>query len=115
MRVTSFKLFSGTVTADGDTKANATLIKTVFRKSGIFFIKATGVSGTDPTLDVDIITYDRITEDWYVIGSFTQITADGKQAMYIPEVGEKVAIQYAKGGTSTPTFPIKVGAILRDN
>ena len=115
MKVTNFQLFSGTITADGHTKAVATAIKTVFRKSGIFFIKATGVSGTDPTLDLDIITYDPITEAWYVIGSFKQIVADGQQGMYIPEVGEKVAIQYVKGGTSTPTFPIKVSAILRDN
>jgi len=115
MEVTSFELFDDTVTADGNTKAEGTLIQTIYRKSGIFFIKATSVSGTNPTLDVDIITYDPITEDWYVIGSFTQITADGQEAIYIPEVGEKIAIQYAKTGTDTPTFPIKVGAILRDN
>jgi len=117
--VTNFQLFSGTITANGDTKDGTAVgnrpIPTIFRKSGIFFIKATGVTGTDPTLDVDIITYDPITEAWYVIGSFTQIVADGQEAIYIPEVGEKIAIQYVKGGTSTPTFPIKVGAILRDN
>jgi len=115
MRVTNFQLFSGTKIADGNTKANATLIRTVFRKSGIFFIKVSAVSGTsNPTLDVDIITYDKITDDWYVIGSFTQITATGKEAIYIPEVGEKVAIQYVIADTN-PSFTFKVSAILRTN
>ena len=112
MRVTNFELFDGTVTADGNTKAVATAIKTVFRKSGIFFIKAASVSGTDPTLDVDIITYDKITNDWYVIGSFKQFTATGKLRMYIPATDEELAIQYAITGTDTPTFTWKVSTIL---
>lgn len=110
---TNLQLFSGVATASGDTKL--TPIKTGHRKSGLFFIKVSASGGTgSPTLDVDIITYDEKTEAWYVIGTFTQLTTTGSEAIYIPEVGKKIAIQYAIADTN-PTFTFKVGAILRIN
>ena len=108
----SLLLFSGTKIASGDTKL--TPMKVGHRKGGLFFIKVSDVSGTsDPTLDVDIISYDEITDDWYVIGSFTQVTATGKEAIYIPDVGKKIATQYAIADTN-PSFTWKVSMILKD-
>lgn len=110
---TNLQLFSGTATSSSNTKS--TPIKTGHRKGGLFFIKVSASGGTgSPTLDVDIITYDKITESWYVIGSFTQLTTTGSEAIYIPEVGKEIAIQYALADTN-PTFTFKVGAILRIN
>lgn len=105
------KLFEGTKTENGDTKSES--IKIGYVKGGRFFIKVSAASGTDPTLDVDIINYDEITEDWYVLGSFDQFVSTGKQELYIPDVGNEIAIQYAIADT-TPSFTFKVGAILKD-
>ena len=107
----SLLLFSGTKTASGDTKL--TPLKAGHRKDGSAFIKVTAVGGTsDPTLDVDIISYDEETDDWYVVGSFTQFTATGKQRIYIPATDEKLAIQYAIAD-SNPSFTFKVSVILK--
>jgi len=108
----NLKLFDGTITEDGETKSVG--IKVQDFRGGWFFIKVSAPSGTDPTLEVDIITYDKTTEAWYVIGYFDQFVAAGEQALYIPDVGEEIAIQYRITGTDTPSFPAKVGAILRD-
>jgi len=107
----SLLLFSGTKTASGDTKLT-TPLEAGHRKDGAAFLKVTAVGGTsDPTLDVDIISYDEKTDDWYVIGSFKQMTATGKQRMYLPATDELLAIQYEITGT-TPSFPVKVSTIL---
>ena len=112
MKASNLLLFSGTKTASGNTKL--TPLETGHRKGGLFFIKVSAVDGTsDPTLDVDIISYDDETDDWYVIGSFTQVTATGKEAIYIPDVGKKIATQYAIADTN-PSFTWKVSTILKD-
>ncbi|MCK4784543.1 MAG: hypothetical protein KAV87_12395 [Desulfobacteraceae bacterium] len=108
----SLPLFSGTKSASGNTKLAP--LETGHRKDGSAFIKVSAVSGTDPTLDVDIISYDEETDDWYVIGSFTQFTTTGKERIYIPATDEKLAIQYEITGTNTPTFTWKVSTILKD-
>jgi len=105
-------LFSGTKTASGNTKLTAQ--EAGHLKDGSGFMKITAVSGTDPTLDVDIISYDEETDDWYVVGSFKQFTATGKQRLYIPATDEQLAIQYVITGTDTPTFTWKVSTILKD-
>lgn len=104
-------LFSGTKIADGNTKL--TPQETGHLKDGAAFIKVSAMSGTSsPTLDVDIISYDEKTDDWYVIGSFKQMTATGKQRMYIPATDEKLAIQYVIAD-SNPSFTFKVSVILK--
>ena len=43
---------------------------------GVFILEASQGAGTytNETLDVDIVSYDKYTDDWDVIASFTQIT-----------------------------------------
>ena len=112
MKGSSLLLFSGTKTASGNTKT--TPLKTGHRKDGSGFIKVSAVSGTDPTLNADIISYDEETDDWYVVASFDEFTTTGKQRLYIPATDEKLAIQYEITGTNTPTFTWKVSTILKD-
>ena len=111
MLAASLFLFSGTVDDSGDN--TATPMKTGHRKDGSGFIKVTAASGSDPTLDVDIISYDKETDDWYVVGSFKQFTTTGKQRLYIPATDEKLAIQYVTTGTNE-SFTFKVSTILKD-
>ena len=108
----SLLLFSGTKTESGDNKT--TPMKAGHRKDGSAFIKVSAASGTNtPTLKVDIISYDEETDDWYVICTFTPLTATGKERMYIPATDEKLAIQYVITGTD-PSFTFKVSTILKD-
>lgn len=108
----SLLLFSGTKVESGNSKL--TPLEAGHRKDGSAFIKVTAVSGTgSPTLDVDIISYDEETDDWYVIGTFTQLTAEGKERIYLPATDEKLAIQYVIADTS-PSFTFKVSVILKD-
>ena len=112
MKGSNLLLFSGTKTASGNTKT--TPLDTAHRKGGWFFMKVSAASGTgSPTLNVDIITYDAETDDWYVIGSFDEFTTTGKDAIYIPDTGMLTAIQYAIADTN-PSFTWKVSSILKD-
>ncbi|MBA7544565.1 hypothetical protein ES705_36926 [subsurface metagenome] len=112
MEPINLKLFEGTENEDGDTKLKS--IRVGLNKDGLFFIKVSAVSGTDPTLNVDIISYDEITEDWYVIGSFDEFTTTGKQALYIPGIGKEIGIQYAITGSAGQSFTWKASTILKD-
>ncbi|MCK4793581.1 MAG: hypothetical protein KAV87_58170 [Desulfobacteraceae bacterium] len=112
MKGSNLLLFSGTKSSSGNTKTTG--LKTGHRKDGSGFIKISAVSGTDPTLNVDIISYDEGTDDWYVVGSFDEFTATGKQRIYIPATDKELAIQYEITGTNTPTFTWKVSTILKD-
>ena len=106
------KLFEGIKTADGNTKT--AYIDAGIYKGGLFFLKSSAVSGTDPTLDVDIITYDEETDDWYILDSFDrQDTSGNKQQLPIPDIGKRIAIQYKIDGTD-PSFTFKVSTILKD-
>jgi len=111
MRSQSIKLFSGTKTASGDTKT--AFIDVQGFKGGLFFIKCSTASGTTPTLDAKIITYDKKTADWYDLVTFTQLTDVGKEMKSSTDVGQRIAIVYTIGGT-TPSFTFIVSAILKN-
>ena len=110
MRSQSIKLFSGTKTASSDTKT--AFIDVQGFKGGLFFIKCSAVSGTTPTLDAKIITYDKKTADWYELVAFTQLTTTGKEMKSSTDAGQRIAIEYTIGGT-TPSFTFIVSAILK--
>jgi len=105
------ELFSGTKTESGDSKG--AFIDVEEFKGGLFFLKCTAKSGTSPTLDVKIITYDKKTADWYDLVTFAQLTDVGRQMKSAPDVGGRIAISYVIGGT-TPSFTFTVSAILKN-
>lgn len=59
-----------------DGNAHSTPVDTKYVTEGIFVLEASQGAGTytNETLDVDIEVYDALTDDWYVLTSFTQIT-----------------------------------------
>jgi len=106
--ITELKMYSGTVTAGGDTKA--TPLSTRLFKGGLFFIKCTAITGG--TLAVKVITYDKATDDWYDLVTFTALTATGKEMkVQNADIGSKIALIWTYAGT-TVTFG--VGTILKN-
>jgi hypothetical protein len=79
---------------------------------GVFFLEVTAASGTSPTLDVDIQTYDIVGGDWHTLVSFTQAIGTGKEMKTSGYLGEQIRINYTIGGTD-PSFTFSVGAIVK--
>ena len=105
---TELTLYSGTVTANGDTKTNPIGVRQF--KGGLFFIKCSAITGG--SLAVKVITYDPATDDWYDLVDFTAITATGKEMkVQNADIGTRIALVWTYAGTSV-TF--KVGACLKD-
>jgi len=106
------QLYSGTATASGDTYTSP--VGTKYAKEGTFFLDITAVSGTSPTLDVTLRVYDRFSDDWYLLGTFTQKNSTGIDIGQIQYgLGEKVAIKYVISG-SNPSFTFSVNATFKE-
>lgn len=68
-------------------------------------LDVTAVSGTNPTLDVEIETAsDSSGSNLDTLGSFSQRTATGSQRLKFHGVDRFVRYRRTIGGTSTPTF-----------
>ena len=98
-------------TSSGDTKSAPKEVAEY--REAVFFLKVTSVSGTDPTLDVKIVTYDPASGDWFDLVSFTQATGTTKEMKAVSSgLGHKIAVEYTIGGT-TPSFTFSVGCVLK--
>lgn len=105
-------LFSGTAGATGNTQSTPKVCR--YSKEGVFFLDVTAASGSSPTLDVTIHTYDEVGGNWHLLGTFDRMTATGTDVGYIASgLGEKLSVTYTIGGT-TPSFTFKVAVNLKD-
>jgi len=105
---TELTMYSGTVTGDGDTKANPIDVHDF--KGGAFTIKCAAITGG--TLTVKVMTYDPITAAWYELAAFTALSAAGQERKVVSaDIGTKIALEWTYAGT-TATF--QVGANLKD-
>ena len=112
MRVISKVIFlpSAARTTSGDTRASRVDASNFYE--GLFFLDVTAVSGTSPTLDVVIETYDELSGKWFPIATFSQFTATGSELKTATGLGQALACRYTIGGTE-PSFTFSVGAILK--
>lgn len=105
-------LFSGTAGATGNTQSTPKVCR--YSKEGVFFLDVTAASGSSPTLDVTINTYDAVGGNWHLLASFDQMTTTGTDVGYVEYgLGDKLSITYTIGGT-TPSFTFTVAAHLKD-
>lgn len=101
-------IFDGTVTKSGDSYSSAINIDK-FTEANLY-LKITDVSGVDPTLDIDVMTYDSLTDAWYKVGDFDQKTEVGLDVGFVQYgLGEKAAIKYVVSGTDS-SFTFKISA-----
>jgi hypothetical protein len=99
-------LFSGTVTASGNTADIDVSLYSVIEIE----VKVTSVSGTTPTLDVYIEGKFEATGDYKVLASVTGITSTGIWFITInPLAFRYIRVRWVVGGT-TPSFTFTVVA-----
>jgi len=99
--------------------AHTTTVKTKYKTEGTFILEVSQASYSDETIDVDIEVYDLLTDDWYVIASFTQVTDASSTAQQelinIPYgLGEKISCEWTiTGGDSTNKYTLTVSGTLK--
>ena len=104
-------LASGERTESGNTEI--TPVETgIFQETNLV-LDITAVAGTNPTLDVSIVSYDKASATWVVVGSFAQQTGTGTTLKTITaNLGYKIAAVWVIEGTN-PTFTFSIGATLK--
>lgn len=113
MIVYTQSLYSGTVTASGNSQSAPIIVR--YAKECAIFLDITAASGTNPTLDITIQIYDKLSEKWYTLATFTQKTGTGQDVGYVEYgLGEKMAVKWVVGGTNTPTFTFAVNATFKE-
>ena len=106
-------MFSGTATSSSNTQADP--IVTKYAQEAIFYLDVTAVSGTNPTLDVTINVYDSVTDKWYLLATFDQVTSVLADVGYVQYgLDKNISCSYAIGGTNTPTFTFEVVVNLKE-
>jgi hypothetical protein len=84
-------------------------------KEAIIFLDITGVSGTNPTLDLSFKVYDEVSGKWFALASFSQKTGVTTDVGYIQYgLDSKLAVYYVLGGTNTPTFTCTISVNLKN-
>ena len=97
-------LYSGTATSSSNT--HSTPVGTKWTKEAIIFFNITAASGT---LDVEVKTYDSITEKWYLLATFDQKSSITSDVGYIQYgLGEKLAVDYTVSVAGSFTFEVTV-------
>jgi hypothetical protein len=97
-------VYSGTSTTDGDT--HTTPVVTKYSNEAVFFLDITAISGT---LDLEIQTYNSLTEKWHKLATFDQKNGTGKDEGFIQYgLGEKIALEYEVSGSATFTLDVSL-------
>ena len=73
----------------------------------ILLVNVTAVSGTLPTLDIDVeVSADENT--WFKVSKFARITGTGQTPKELGTLAKYMRLNYTIGGSSTPTFTFDV-------
>ena len=73
----------------------------------ILLVNVTAVSGTLPTLDIDVeVSADELT--WFTVSKFARITGTGQTPKELGTLAKYMRLNYTIGGSSTPTFTFDV-------
>ena len=98
------KVYGGTASVDGNT--HATPVKTKFSSEAVLFLDVTALSGT---LDLEIQTYDSLTDNWHKLATFDQINGTGQDEGFIEYgLGEKIALKYEVSASATFTLDVSL-------
>lgn len=108
--------FEGEILASASRTANGTSadITIPIGSKLAVFLDVTAATGTNPTLDVVVQTKDPVSGKYFSIGTFTQKTGVGSEAIFIgggadTEFATKtIRVEYTLGGTD-PDFTFSVG------
>ena len=100
----SMRIYSGAATTSGNT--HATPVVTKYSSEAVFFLDITAITGT---LDLEIQTYNPLTEKWHKLATFDQKSQVGKDEGFIEYgLGEKIALEYEAPGSATFTLDVNL-------
>jgi len=100
-----------TRTSSGDTSASEFDVHNYDR--AVFFLNVSAVSGTNPTLDVEIQTLDPASGEYFTLVTFTQATGVTKEMKKVTDgLGRRLRVVWTIGGTN-PSFTFSVGAVFK--
>jgi len=110
------KLYSGTVTASGDSKTTYLWIPPFISRANLF-IEATENSG-DHNLNAKVVTmHPRVpghSDVWYDLQAFTQLTGTGNEKKSLQGgLGDKLAVVWTLSGGSAGNWTFSVYAELK--
>ena len=109
------ELYSGTLSA-GTTTTQSTPVITKYDKEADVFLNISAVTGTSPTLDITVQTYNSKRDTWHTLATFSTKTGTGNDVGYVAEnIGEQMAISAVVGGTNTPTFTCTLDVGLKNH
>jgi len=112
MRTEDVQIYSGAVTANGD--SYATPIRVKGASEIVLFLDITAVSGTDPTLIVYLMTQDTISGKWFPIGKFDAVSSPDLDITFIINgLGSYIACAWEVDGTN-PSFTFALNASIKD-
>lgn len=82
----------------------------------LLFVDITAVSGTTPTLDLTVQTYDFLSQQWFSVPGVTisQQTASGQVPVALTNFGETVRLNWVVGGT-TPSFTFSASVVPKSS
>jgi hypothetical protein len=103
---------SPAVTANGNTAGADVSSYT----EALLFVDVTAVSGTTPTMNLYVDTYDFNSGQWYPVPSvaIAQQTAVGTLDVALTNFGEQIRLRWVVGGT-TPSFTFQASVVPKSH
>ena len=87
---------------------------TVDQDHVVCYLDVTAASGAGPTLNVDIEAYDDASGQWFVVGSFAQLTSVGRERLSLGVVPDNTLRANAAIGGTGPSFTFSCNMIAKD-
>ena len=113
VRSNTFTLYSAVTLSAADQASTSQLLDGF--EEAVILINVTAVSGTSPTVDLDVEISDN-EEDWYKLQDVPQITAVGKQAaVQVTNFGKYLRLNdpAVPGGSDTPTVTLSAVIVAK--
>lgn len=100
------------LTANG----NTTGVDVSSYAEAVLFVDVTASSGTTPTLNLYVDTWDFNSQAWYALSAvtITQITAATTVEVGLTEFGEQIRLRWVVGGT-TPSFTVEASVVPKSH
>ena len=81
----------------------------------VFYLDATAVSGTTPTLDVTIHAIDAVSGGLFTLDTFAQMTAAAFERRVVTSIPDRlIRARMIIGGTATPTVTFTLVMVTKD-
>ena len=114
MRTSDEQIYSGTVTESGNSYSTPINVKGA--SEIVLFLDVMAVSGTNPTLIINLMTKDTINNKWFLMrkGDFTSTSNTTAVTQQVDSgLGSYIACNWVVGGQN-PRFSFTLNASIKD-